>query len=96
MPDDASIDMILYVSLLPEEEGKLRDIENDVLKVLFDHGLNARPCWASKTNNKSRTITLGLLDNHPPTMIFTLPASELINLTRDKLLSRLNESMGQQ
>lgn len=96
MPDDTSVDMILYESLLPEEKRKLRDIENDVLKVLLDHGLKARPFWTGRTNNKSRTIILRLLDNQPPTIVFELPASELAALTRDKLLSRLNESMGQQ
>ena len=30
MSDDANVDMILYQCFLPEEERKLRDIENDV------------------------------------------------------------------
>lgn len=84
---------MLYESLLPEEDRKLRDIENDVLKVLLDHGLNARPFWTSRTNNKNRTIILRLLDNQ---IVFELPPSELADLTHDRLLLRLNKNMDQQ
>ncbi|MBW2647762.1 MAG: hypothetical protein JRE23_16635 [Deltaproteobacteria bacterium] len=93
MPDDANVDIILCIGLLPEEERKLRDIGNDVLRVLLDRDIDARPLWICRTNNKNRTIILRLPNNQ---IVFELPASELADLTHDKLLSRLNESMDQQ
>jgi len=95
MTDDAKVNMALYEGLLPEEEKKLRGIENDVLRVLFDHGFSARPVWTSRTDDKGRVINLCLLAVPQPTVVFELPANELTTLSCDELLSRLNESIGQ-
>lgn len=93
MPD-AEVNMALYEGLRPEEKKKLRGIENDVLRVLFDHGFSARPVWAGSTDDKGRVIKLCLRVGPQPTVVFELPANELATLSCDELLSRLNESIG--
>lgn len=95
MSDDANINMALYAGLLPEEEKKLMGIENDVLRVLFDHGFYARPIWTFGTDAKGRVVKLCLPGTRSqPRVVFELPSSEIAILSHDELLSRLNESMG--
>ena len=99
MSDDAKVSMVLYWDLLPKEKLTLEEIEEGVLKVLSDHDISARPMWICETDVKRRVVRLCLPaspETEPePRVIFELPSSELATLSHDKLLRRINESMGQ-
>jgi hypothetical protein len=95
MLDNEQAIMALYIDLLPEEENTLKAIEDNALRVLYDHGVFARPVWTSRTGTNGRIIMLCLPAGSQPTVVFELPSSELATLSHDELSSRLNKSMEQ-
>jgi hypothetical protein len=72
-----------------EEQKALEGIEWDISGVLLGHGILARPFWSSGTGPKGRVIRLVLKEG----AILELAPSEIPDLSRDEILSRLRESI---
>jgi hypothetical protein len=89
MTDGAELTMALYVDLLPEEERVLKGIENDVLRVLSQNAISARPIWTSRTDPNNRFVRLFLPASPQPRVLLEFPSSEIATLSPDELLSRL-------
>jgi hypothetical protein len=93
MTDDAEVTMALYMDLLSEEERVLKGIENDILRVLFQNAISARPIWTSRTDPNNRFVRLYLPASPQPRVLLELPSSELATLSPDELLSRLEGNL---
>lgn len=93
MTDDAEITMALYKNLLPEEERVLKGMESDILRMLMEKSLSARPIWTGRTEDNGRFVQLALLVTPKLRALLELPSSELATISSDVLLSRLENSI---
>ena len=92
MTDVAETTMALYRGLLAEEEKVLRGLENDVVSVVLNNHINARPVWESRTDASGRFVRLYFFDT-PATPLFELPSSQIAVLTPYALRSLLGEKL---
>ena len=95
MTDDAEVTMALYQNLLPEEERVLKEMERDILRMLMENSLSARPIWTGGTEDNSRFVQLALLATPKLRVLLELPSSELTTISSDVLLSQLENSISQ-
>ena len=95
MTHDAEVTMALYQNLLPEEERVLKEMERDILRMLMENSLSARPIWTGRTEDNIRFVQLALLTTLKLRVLLELPSSELATISSDVLLSRLEKSISQ-
>ncbi len=93
MSDDAEVTMILYADLLPEEENVLKRMEEDIVSVLLENSLSARPIWTGRTQTSGRIVELALAASPTPRVLLELSSSELAAISLGVLLSRLKDSI---
>ena len=94
MSKEAEVSMMLYKGLQPQEENKLKRIENDVIKLMLEKGDNRRPMWTSKSITNSRFLQLVLLETSQPEVLFELPEDQLANLSESDVVSQIKNKIG--
>ena len=93
MSGDAEVNMALYMDLREQEERALKGIEGDVLKLMFDNGITARPIWTSRTGADSRFVQLCVPGSPQLEILFELAEGEFVSLSAGELVSRLQDSI---
>ena len=96
MSNEAEVNMAFYINLRASEEKTLKEIESDVVDLMFKKGITARLIWTSRTDANGRFIQLCMYDNPQPKVLFELEEGGFANLSKEELVTRLhNGSMGQ-
>lgn len=94
MSKEAEVSMMLYKGLQPQEENKLKRIENDVVKLLLEKGDNRRPMWTSTSITNNRFLQLVVQETSQPEVLFELPEEQLANLSESDIVSQIKNGMG--
>ncbi len=92
MSKEAEVSMMLYKGLHPQEENKLKRIENDVINLMLDKGDKRRPMWRSITD--SRFLQLVVLEISQPKVLFELPEDQLANLSESAIVLQIKNKIG--
>lgn len=94
MSGDAEANMALYMDLRSHEERTLKGVEGDVLKLMLDNGITARPIWTSRTGADSRFVQLCVPGSPQPKVLFELAEGEFVSLSAGELVLPRQHSMG--
>ena len=86
--------MMLYKGLHPQEENKLKRIENDVINLMLDKGDKRRPTWTSRSITDGRFLQLVVLETSQPKVLFELPEDQLANLSESDIVSQIKNKIG--
>lgn len=89
MSKEAEVSMMLYKGLHPQEENKLKRIENDVINLMLDKGDKRRPMWTSRSITDGRFLQLVVLE-----VLFELPEDQLANLSESDIVSQIKNKIG--
>ena len=91
---EAEVSMMLYKGLQPQEENKLKRIENDIVKLMLEKGDNRRPMWMSRSITNSRFLQLVVLETSQTEVLFELPEEQLANLSESDIMSQIKNKIG--
>jgi len=94
MSKEAEVSMILYKGLQPQEENKLKRIENDIIKLMLEKGDNRRPMWTRGSITNSPFLQLVVLETSQPEVLFELPEDQLANLSESDIVSQIKSKIG--
>ena len=94
MSKEAEVSMMLYKELHPQEENKLKRIENDVINLMLDKGDRRRPMWTSRSITDGRFLQLVVLETSQPKVLFELPEDQLANLSESDIVSQIKNKIG--
>ena len=94
MSKEAEVNMMLYKGLQPQEENKLKRIENDVVKLVLEKGDNRRPMWTSTSITNNRFLQLVVQETSQPEVLFELSEEQLANLSESDIVSQIKNGMG--
>lgn len=94
MSKEAEVSMMLYKGLQPQEENKLKKIENDVIKLMLEKEDNRRPMWTRRSITNSRFLQLVVLETSQPEVLFELPEDQLANLSESDIVSQIKNKIG--
>lgn len=92
MTGEAKADMAIY-DVQPQEENKLRVIEDQLLKLLLDKGITVRPIWTSRSEADTRFVQVCITSSPNPKVLFELPGGELARLSPEELISLLRDNI---
>ncbi|MBC7086842.1 MAG: hypothetical protein H5T43_10910 [Methanomethylovorans sp.] len=94
MSKEAEISMMLYKGLQPQEENKLKRIENHVIKLMLENWDNRRPMWTSTSITNSRFLQLVVMGTSQPEVLFELTEEQLANLSESDIVSLIKNKIG--
>lgn len=92
MSDEAEVTMALYINLSAKEENTLKSIEGDIMRLTFRKGITQRLIWTSITSANNRFIQLCMYGKPQPKVLFEIEAGEFTNISKDELITQLQNS----
>jgi hypothetical protein len=93
MSDEAEVMMLVYVDLKPEEEAKLKSVDEDVWNTLKDNGIRERAVWDGHSAGVVRSVRLAVPAKPKPCVLLSLAEEEVAKLSAKEVVARLRSSL---